>query len=235
MKAKIILIGFLFFISSNIFGQDNNGSGNIVKEERDLSKFNGVELKNSANVFITQGKEQSFTIEAEDNIVSHITTTIKDSELKISTDEDIHPTKEINIYITVTELSALELKGSGNIKTSNEIKCNDMTLRLTGSGNISLMLDSKTLNLELTGSGNIDLEGQTNEATMSISGSGNVESKGLKSINDEISITGSGNCTVDVKNNLNVLITGSGNVYYLTDPESIRGTIKGSGKIILMS
>jgi hypothetical protein len=235
MKTNIILTAFLIFISANIFGQEINGSGNIIKEDRTFSKFSGVELKNSANVYITQGKEQSFRIEGEDNIISHITTKIKDSELRISTDDQIRPTKNINIYITVTDLSILEVKGSGNIKTSNEFKCNDMILRLTGSGNISATLDSKSLSLELTGSGNIDLEGQTNKATMSVSGSGNVASKDLKSVNNEISITGSGNCTVDVKNNLNVLITGSGSVYYLTDPESIRGTIKGSGKILLMS
>ncbi|MBK8586342.1 MAG: DUF2807 domain-containing protein [Bacteroidetes bacterium] len=46
-----------------------------------------------------------------------------------------------------------------------------------------------------------------------------------------VAISGSGTSTVDVKNDLNVTITGSGNVHYVQEPGKISSKIIGSGEI----
>src|SRR6185503_10052951 len=82
-----------------VFGID--GSGNVVTENRTVEKFAGIDLQCSANVFFTQADEQSVKVEAEDNIIGHITTTVKNNELIISTDNtDFNTHKPVNIYVS---------------------------------------------------------------------------------------------------------------------------------------
>jgi hypothetical protein len=88
--------------------------------------------------------------------------------------------------------------------------------------------------VDLTGSGNVMLAGNAHVTKLKNLGSGNIEGKDLKTNNTEASLTGSGNITVDVTNELIARLTGSGNFYFLSKPEFINGSLSGSGRILLI-
>jgi hypothetical protein len=75
------------------------------------------------------------------------------------------------------------------------------------------------------------MNGSSSESDIRISGSGNVNARGLQTFSSNILISGSGTSTIDVKNQLTVNITGSGNVFYIEAPEKIRSRITGAGAI----
>jgi hypothetical protein len=227
---KLILsLGLVFILTACAFGIE--GSGKIATETRTVEKFSGVELKNAANVFITQGETQEVKIEAEDNLIQHITTKVKNNELIIDCEENITSHEPINVYITVKEICLLELSGSGNITTKNEISCDHLTLHLGGSGEMKVALKSQSLKATLSGSGNMNLSGSVSESDLRINGSGNVNAQKMKSFTSSVNISGSGNTKVDVGNELNVNISGSGNVQYVTEPAKINTKITGSGEV----
>jgi hypothetical protein len=103
-------------------------------------------------------------------------------------------------------------------------------LMISGSGNISMMLNAGLLKSTISGSGEIDLTGSADEHRIAISGSGDIRSFGMPTLNTFISISGSGSCEVNVQNLLDVNISGSGDVYYIGYPE-ITSDISGSGGI----
>ncbi len=225
----ILSLSVALILNGCAFGID--GSGKITTETRTVEKFSGVELKNAANVYVTQGEIQEVKIEAEDNLIQHITTRVKDDELIIDCDKDINSHEPINVYITVKDLCLLELSGSGNMVTKNEINCEHMTLRLGGSGDMKIVLKSQLLKATLSGSGNMNLTGSASESDLRINGSGNVNAQQMKTFTSSVSITGSGNTKVDVNNELNVNITGSGNVQYVSEPAKMTTKITGSGDV----
>src|SRR5437868_3162481 len=152
MKRKInSSIYFMILITSCTFATD--GSGKITTETRDVAKFAGIELKSSANVYITQGQTQEVKIEAEDNLLQYITTEVKNNELIIDCKENVNAHEPISIYITAKEICLLELSGSGKMVTKNELSCNHMTLRLGGSGDMNVALKAQQLKATLAGSG----------------------------------------------------------------------------------
>ena len=51
-------------------------------------------------------------------------------------------------------------------------------------------------------------------------------------MNGKVSMTGSGNTKIDVKQDLNASISGSGNLYITADPESMNAKVTGSGKVL---
>ena len=89
----------------------------------------------------------------------------------------------------------LELTGSGNIVTRSQFKCEFMNLKLSGSGDIRVMVDSKSLKANLSGSGNLDLKGSSAETDIRVSGSGNINARELNSFSSTVAISGSGTST----------------------------------------
>lgn len=230
MKRKInFSVYLLLMLTSCVFATD--GSGKIATETRSVEKFSGVELKSSANVYITQGETQEVKIEAEDNLLQYITAQVKNDELIIDCKENIHAHAPINIYITVKEICLLELSGSGKIVTKNEITCDHMTLRLGGSGDLDVALKAQQLKATLAGSGTLNLRGSSAESMIRITGSGNINAQQLKTFTSSVNISGSGNTKVDVNNELTVSISGSGNVLYVTEPAKLTKIISGSGGV----
>jgi hypothetical protein len=196
-------------------------------EIRSLEKFNAIDLRNSANIIITEGDIQEVKIEGEDN--SNITTVINNGKLII--DSKTQKTQSVNIFITVKNLCNIENAGSGDITTNNHLTCENLVMRVSGSGDVNASIDSKSIKLVVSGSGNMKTKGRAAEANLKITGSGNINGKDLQTFTTSVNITGTGTSTVDVNNELNVSIKGSGNVYYISDPERIYSIINGSGKI----
>jgi hypothetical protein len=64
-----------------------------------------------------------------------------------------------------------------------------------------------------------------------IAGSGNVKAKDLQAVNTTVAISGSGSSTINTREELNVSITGSGGVRYVSEPAKIKSNITGSGNV----
>jgi hypothetical protein len=73
-------------------------------------------------------------------------------------------------------------------------------------------------------------DGVSESLEVSISGSGSFEGEDLESATGTVSLAGSGDAVVNVTDDLDVKVTGSGNVQYLGDPK-ISISSSGSGKV----
>jgi hypothetical protein len=235
MKTKIITLALILFGFQFTHGETVKGSGKVTTEERSLSTFTGIFLTSSANIILTQSDDQKIKIEAEDNIQQYIITTVSKNKLSVSSENNIYPTKAINIYITVKEITHLELTGSGNITAENALIGPSLKLKNIGSGNITASIDIDDLDIQISGSGNIGLSGTAKVTEIKINGSGKVKGKDLTVFNSKIKLSGSGDCTIDVTNTLNADLSGSGNLFIVRKPESIFGKYVGSGKIKVIS
>src|SRR5215218_10670529 len=118
MQRIHLLIGLLL-LALLVGGCDTalRGSGNVKTESRNVSGFQQVELDGQGTLTITQGDNEALTVEAEDNILPRIKTTVANNRLTISFDRQgltaIEPTRPINYALTLKDLSALDLSGSG--------------------------------------------------------------------------------------------------------------------------
>jgi hypothetical protein len=231
MKTQLIIAALPLIMSHGCaFGID--GSENVISENRTVPAFTGIDLQCSANVYFTQGAEQSIKVEAEDNIIKHITTEVKNDELIVSTDgKDFNSHQQINVYVTVKELCLLELTGSGNMIGKSNIDCDNMTFHVAGSGDIKADVRALTMKIKVSGSGNLDINGMTTSTDIRISGSGNVNAKNLQTMNSTVNISGSGQSSINAKNELNVVISGSGDVHYIGEPQNLKTSITGSGSV----
>lgn len=219
---KILFSTFLVSATMISFGQD--------KETRDVSTFTGVSLGISGDLYLTQGSPQKVVIQAENNL-DEIETGVRDGVLRIKTDNWNSRIKGVKIWITMPEVEALNVSGSGDIIAETPINADELELKVSGSGSIKIPeLKGDEIGAAISGSGDLKLAGSADEMELRISGSGSVFAEGLEVSECSIKISGSGSCKIDVTVELDASISGSGRVTYYGNPQ-IDARISGSGKV----
>ncbi len=227
-----------FALCTNLIACNNNVANSSFKdktEDRKVAPFTKIELCISADVILEQGENQKVTIEAEkEETLKYLETEVSNSSLIIHFSKNfMRNTGKVTIKITVPTIEGLTITGSGDIKAGNKIKAENIDLEITGSGTIVLSeLSAANIKSEITGSGNIKLAGKETVVNhnITISGSGNVIASDLETETMKIEITGSGDCKISAKQKVTAEISGSGSIFYNTEPAKTDINITGSGK-----
>ncbi|BDS09868.1 head GIN domain-containing protein [Aureispira anguillae] len=229
---KKILSLFLFLTVFAFTSCEQNGP--IATQTYDLNAFTGVSAQSAIDVNIIQGNTQSVKLTGADNLLDKVDIYVENSTLIIKMKFGFYQNNNIVADITIPSIDFVEISGSGNVWLDDFAFTDDLTMKITGSGNIKtgvLDLSNQTLTCEVTGSGNITTQGQANVTNLKISGSGDYEAHDMIAGYGHTKITGSGNAKVNITTDLHVTISGSGNIYYKGQP-TIEVNITGSGEVI---
>ncbi|HCX98958.1 MAG TPA: DUF2807 domain-containing protein [Bacteroidales bacterium] len=237
MKTTFQRMGVAILLSMAIVTSScaNSLTQERKKEERDVKNFTAIQLSISADVYLTQANGYSFTIEGDKSSLDRVITEVRGNTLVIKT-ERINQRflkSNIKIHITMPDIEGLAISGSGDIKAVTPLVTRDLTLRVSGSGDISIPdLTLKSLYAAVSGSGDITISGQgvASDANVKISGSGDVILKGVRFQNADISIAGSGDAYVELSENLKARVAGSGDIVYSGNP-LVDAKVSGSGTI----
>jgi hypothetical protein len=229
MKRNIILTAMLAFTVLTVYA----GKQSVVKETRDVKGFTKINFGVAGNLYVNTGSEFKVVLEGEKEDLSEIITEVSQGRLVIKRENwhfNLHG--KINIYVTMPEINALGVSGSGRAEVRDNIKTGKLSLSVSGSGNLYMAeIEVTDLDCGISGSGNIYTGGGSVEnGSISISGSGNYDGEATKIGKAEISISGSGNCACNVTDYLKGSVSGSGNITYVGDPK-IDVRVSGSGKV----
>lgn len=212
-----------------------DGNGKVVTQTRSVSNYDEVDLTGSMDVILVKGREGNLKVEAEENLQEYITTEVSGGRLKISVEKgySLNPSRNKDIIITVpfTDLEAVSLTGSGDIRSSEMITAKDFSLSVTGSGNVQLPLQAESTSASITGSGDIDLSGSTTDFNCKVTGSGDISAFDFKAQHVKATVTGSGDIQVYASESLKATTPGSGDIEYRGNPKKEDFRTMGSGSI----
>jgi hypothetical protein len=228
MKKIIFLSAFIFILASAGIASGQS------KETRDVKNFTKVNFGVSGNLYITIGPEFKVVLEGDKDDLEEIETEVSGGRLVIKKDNwNFNFNEKITVYITMPEIEALGVSGSGRAEIQDFVKADELNLSVSGSGKLYASgLSVSKLDCSISGSGDIYLNesGNAESAEISVSGSGNYVGESLKIGNADIHISGSGNCTCNVTESLKARVSGSGNVSYEGNPK-VDAHVSGSGKV----
>ena len=161
---------------------------------------------------MTFSNEYSCIIEGDDNIVPFIQTEVNDQQLQILIKQNYSTKKGLVVNITAPEYDKVSILGSGDVNLT-DVNHEDLSLNISGSGNIIAIGRVKKLLANVNGSGDLMLSKlQSNNATITINGSGDAEIWASESLTGKVN--------------------GSGNITYYGDPKNVQSKVNGSGDII---
>ena len=208
------------------------GNGRIVTEQLPLSGFTAVKNNTSATVYIVRGASASATVTADENIHEALNVHIENGTLVISTrpGKNIFRYSRFSLQVTLPVLSAVSVGGSGDFLIPDKFYGQSVALTIQGSGDISGAFDYDRIQAMIMGSGDIKIVGSSKWFNGTIAGSGGIFGDGMDADRAEVSINGSGSCTLRVSESLDAKIYGSGSIYYYGSP-FISQTDAGSGSL----
>ena len=236
MKKPLIVVISVLLIALLTSACEINmvsGSGKVVTENRQVSGFNSVTFTGLGDLTITQGANEGLTIEAEDNIMPRITTTVSNGDLTIGFESEnwqdlVRPTRPVKFDLKVRSLSQIDLQGLGSV-TMPSWQADAATIKVGGAGGIKInKLIAGNLTITMTGAGNVDLAGKVTSQTINLRGLGNYSGGDLDSQQTTVNLTGAGGAEVWARSDLNVKISGAGSVSYYGSP-AVTKSITGLG------
>lgn len=238
MKQLMILLFALISINAAAQPWETvKGNGQAKTETRQVNAFTSLSSGGAINVEITYGNSNSISIEADENLLTYIETTVDNGKLTIksSKNKNLKSKSDITVRVSMTKITGFQQSGSGNISGEGAFTNDGETdFSISGSGNLKLGFNSfGDLDLSVSGSGNINLKGNsTNKLEAKISGSGNIDCLKMAANDVDVKISGSGNVKVNAKNSIDAKIAGSGSVFYKGEATDIKSKVVGSGRVV---
>jgi hypothetical protein len=103
---------------------------------------------------------------------------------------------------------------------------------MNGSGKLAIQgYKQDKLALDLSGSADVTASGEAKSVALSASGSSDTDLSGLKVADAVVDLTGSGEAKLAATGDVNVNISGSGDVTLLGRPSKLQSSVSGSGSI----
>ena len=206
----ISALSLLLLLSAGCDWKGISGNGQIKTESRPMTAFTRVEAGGFYKLEWHPGAP-SLSLTTDENLLSHIETSVGGDVLRIEMHGSISPTHGIKIAITSPSLAGASLSGA--------------------VGFTAAPISGATYALETSGAAKVTLAGKVNRLLASLTGASKLKAAELPADDVELSVTGAGKADVTASNLLRASITGAGKVSYGGQPKSVEKKITGAGKI----
>jgi len=177
-KTKSMMVAMMIALTALVFTSCKSASASVTESRLMNNNFYGVILKANAQVILNQGTETSIRIEGDEKSVSSVETMLDNGALIIDGTNDL----PVTIYITVDDISLIEVNGTGRIFSNQVIYSDILLLKVVGSGSIQVDVRSLSLGMIVKGNGKIYAKGSTGDSYTRVLGSGQVVAMNLDSV-----------------------------------------------------
>ncbi|MEZ4869486.1 MAG: head GIN domain-containing protein [Caldilineaceae bacterium] len=211
------------------------GSGTVVTEERSVGDFTRVDFTGFGELTLVQGDHEALTVETDDNLLPYIKTTVSKGALTIGFARRIwlplvRPTQSIHYRLTAKTLTQLDFSGAGTV-TAATLHADNLTVVESGAAEINLTdLTANALTIKMSGSGSVGLAGKVTTQTVDLSGLGSYAAGDLASQSAQINLSGVGEATLWVHEQLDAEMSGAGTIRYYGSPQ-VNASSSGIGAV----
>jgi hypothetical protein len=153
-------------------GDPTQGSGVSKSETRSVSGFNRINVSLNSTVTVNRTGSESLTVQADDNLLPMITSTVSGGTLNIGFSNTFGAKGAIVLTITARNLNEVDLNGDGKVTAGNIVGPAFKT-SINGTGSVILAGQAQSQTIELAGDGTYDgAKFVTSSAAVTINGSG---------------------------------------------------------------
>lgn len=234
MKKQSLLFAIATLAAITFSCRYDRDSDDRYFDSQDLSGVSRLKINGVINLLITQGDDESLTVEGSPDLADRLTIEQKGDLLELKLEEfsgSFFQKNELRVQLTVSNLEELVFEGVGNIKTTGPLEVEALRIRGKGVGNIELEVAAENLEAELNLMGNMSLKGQANWVRLINEGVGNIDAARLVAQKMELKSSGIGHVSVHCEDELSIDVSGIGAVEYSGNPTVIKEKVDGIGKV----
>jgi Putative auto-transporter adhesin, head GIN domain len=217
----------------------------VTKKTLELPEFKSIYNNSSYTVYLKQTNKQEVNVEALTEIYELTTFSVENGVLLINIErkpdnpnksvwakiDDIKLNATQKVYISMKNLTELQVNGSGKIVSENSLSAPNLVLSIGGSGSMDLDIKGDQLKVEVSGSGKLALRGYATACEAVLSGSGSLIAFDCPLETGKVKVSGSGSAELNVTATLEALVLGSGSVKHKGNTKNTTKKVYGSGSV----
>lgn len=216
-----------------------------TKKTLELPEFQSIYVNSNYTVYLKQTNKQEVVVDALTEIYSVTEIKVENGILMVNVErkpepanksiwakiDDIKVNPNMKLFVSVRNISDLEVNGGGKIVSENSIASDDLTLGVSGSGSIDLDIKGKNVKTDISGSGSVALKGYASSNEIVMGGAGNLNAFNFELENAKIKLSGSGLAELNVTNTLEASLLGSGSIKHKGNTKNLSKKAYGPGTI----
>jgi hypothetical protein len=196
--------------------------GNAIRQTRQVGTFTGIRVGGAFEVYLKQGDVQEVVVETESNIMEYVTTEVSGGILEIRMKNHppqwMHDIDVLKVYVTMKDLSMLDLSGAVEISTQNRITTPKLEMDVSGAVESKLELAAQELDMTLSGASELTFSGTAGEVRMDASGASEISAYDMVMTNLTLYGSGAIESKVNVTGSLKANMSGACSVRYKGSP-----------------
>lgn len=177
------------------------GSGQTASEARNISEFKGIDVSGIFQVEVTAQKDYAVEVEADDNLLPHITTKVRNGVLHIETDGRISTDNPLRVRISAPNIDNIDTSGVAVVNLSN--------------------IKNETISVDSSGASKVKITGETAKLVVDVSGATKIDAEELTAENANIEANGASSVLVNVTGKLWTDTSGASKVVYSGTPSDV--------------
>lgn len=236
MKSNLTVLALLLTVSV---------SAQVTKKVLELPDFRAIYNNSNYTVYLKQTNKQEVTVEALTEIYNLTKISVENGILMINLErkpddpnksiwakiDDIKLNPTMKVYVSVKNLDEIQVNGAGKVISENSLASSLLNLSLSGSGSMDLDIKGDVVKAEVSGSGKLGIKGYATSLDAVVSGSGSLNAFNCPVEKAKVKVSGSGVAELNVSDNLDALIAGSGSVKHKGNTKNTVKKVYGSGTV----
>ena len=192
------------------------GSGNIITQNRNLGAFTTLSVGGDFDVEVTKGNNTKVIVEADDNIIDDIETSMDNGQLKISIRNGLsYNNVHMKVFVTVSELNKISSSASADVDVKDELSSeNAIDLSASSGSSIKIIINTPEANANASSGGEIDISGRTKNFEVEVSSGSTINAMKLLSENTTAQASSGGTATVHASVKLDAQASSGGTISY---------------------
>ncbi len=193
-----------------------NGSGNIISQTRTTGDFRRISASNGFNVEVKIGPVTEVIVEADDNVMKYVETTVNGDDLKIGLKSNVSLTNaHLKVFVTSPAIDGIKASSGADVVVKDVLKnTGKLSFSASSAGTITTELDAPDVEANASSGATIKLTGKTKNFDATSSSGSNVKAGELLSENTAVNSSSGASATVHASVTLKAVSSSGASVHY---------------------
>ena len=234
-RIGLILLGMLMAGAVSAEVKKIKGTGYLVVHDRQADQlFTRVSVQQSITLYISQGKTEGITVEADDNIIPYIKTEIKNGQLNIFLDPEVivRGYTAMNVSVSMPVITDINVAAAGRLEGSSPFTVNKLEIVASGAGSVKLEVKGSEVDVEASGAARLELKGEVEQFDLEMSSAATLKAWELRVKNCDAEISGAAKAEVSISGQLEAEISSAGILIYDGNPRITKQNVTGRGTLV---
>jgi hypothetical protein len=207
------------------------GSGKTATEDRKVEGFQRVHVRNAVQVVVAVTGAESVTVEADDNLLPLVQTTVEHGTLQVGVKGSLKTRNPLRVRVAARQLEGLTAEMSAMLR-GKDLKGDNVVLSASGSGQVTANnVDAQQLKVSVSSSGIVTADGRADRQEIEASSSGRYDGSKLVSRTSRVTCSSSAVLALHATEEASGSVSSSGSVRYSGSPGKVAVSTSSSGSV----